>query len=152
MSTQQEPNLTAGMCHSENLRVEVRHTVPEIDTTWPGFKEMPPVLATAMMIAFIEETCIMGLRPHLALGQGTVGTYVDVNHVAATPVGMTITAEVELIEVEGKSLLFRVSCRDKMGLIGEGTHRRAIIDVAKFNQRVQEKSTQAHTTSPQNSN
>lgn len=146
MSIRQESKLTVGLCHSENLRVEVRHTVPEVDTTWPGFKEMPPVLATAMMVAFIEETCIMGLRPHLVSGQGTVGTHVDVNHVAATPVGMNVTAEVELIEVEGKSLLFRVSCRDNIGLIGEGTHRRAIIDVARFNQRVREKSNQAHTT------
>ncbi|MFH1816864.1 MAG: thioesterase family protein [Pseudomonadota bacterium] len=141
MNIQQETKqLMVGLCHSEKLRVEVRHTVPEVDTTWPGFKDMPPVLATAMMIAFIEETCIMGLRPHLASGQGTVGTHVDVSHVAATPVGMSITAEVELIEAKGKSLLFRVSCRDDAGLIGEGIHRRAIIDVARFNQRVREKS------------
>lgn len=143
MSNPQHTGPLVGLRHSESLRVESRHTVPEVEPTWPGFKAMPPVLATAMMVAFIEETCIMGLRPHLASGQGTVGTHVDVSHVAATPVGMNVTAEVELVGVEGKSLLFRVSCQDDAGLIGEGTHRRAIIDVAKFNQRVHEKSKQA---------
>ena len=139
MSKHQETRLSVGLRHSASLRVESRHSVPEVDTSWPGFKDMPSVLATAMMVAFIEETCIMGLRPHLASGQGTVGTHIDVSHVAATPVGMNITAEVELIGVEGKSLLFRVSCRDEAGLIGEGTHRRAIIGVERFNQRVEEK-------------
>lgn len=119
--------------------------MPRVDTTWPGFKDMPLVLATAMMIAFVEETCIMGLRPFLPPGQGTVGIHVDVSHVAATPVGMNITAEVELTKVDGKSLHFRVSCRDEAGLIGEGTHRRAIIGVARFNQRLQEKTERARS-------
>lgn len=68
-----------------------------------------------------------------------MGTHVDVNPVAATPVGMTVTATVELVEVEGRSLLFRAACHDDAGLIGEGTHRRAIIDLAKFLARVEQK-------------
>lgn len=78
----------------------------------------------------------MGLRPYLQAGQHTVGTHVDVSHIAATPVGMRVTAEVELIGVEGKALHFKLACRDESGLIGEGTHRRAIIDVARFMQRL----------------
>lgn len=84
------------------------------------------------MIAFIEETCVRGLRPFLDARQRTVGTHVDVSHVAATAVGMTVTAEIELTEIDGKSLLFRVTCRDEAGLIGEGTHRRAIVDIDRF--------------------
>lgn len=140
MNYQQNSTLQVGMCHAEQLTVEARHTVPEVDTTWPGFKDMPPVLATAMMIAFIEQTCIMALRPFLLPEQRSLGTHVDVSHVAPTPVGMRITAGVELISIEGKVLHFRVSCHDEAGLICEGTHRRAIIDVARFTQRLQEKS------------
>lgn len=141
MTTQQPPILAIGLQYSEQLTVESRHTVPEVDKSWSGFQDMPPVLATAMMVAFIEQTCILGLRSFLAPGQHTVGTYVDVSHIAATPVGMKITAEVELIGIDGKALLFKVTCRDEAGLIGEGTHRRAIIDVARFMQRLAEKST-----------
>ena len=106
---------------------------------------MPPVLATAMMAAFIEQTSIQCLRPFLSPEQHTVGIHVDVGHVAATPVGMKVTAEVELVEVDGKALLFKVSCRDEAGLIGEGVHRRATIDVARFMQRLQEKTAKQYT-------
>ena len=131
--------LQTGLRHSERLVVNPLHTVPEIDDTWPGFKDMPPVLATAIMIGFIEQTCIEALRPYLSAEQRTVGTHVDVSHVAATPVGMTVTAEVELIAIEGKKLRFRVRCSDNEGLIGEGTHERAIVDFDKFWKRVLEK-------------
>ena len=140
MMEQAAPMLDVGLRHSERFMVEPRHTVPQVEPSWPGFQDMPPVLATAMMVAFIEQTCIMGLRPFLSPGQHTVGIHVDVGHVAATPVGMQLTADIELIEIDGKTLLFKVSCRDEAGLIGEGLHRRAIIDVARFMQRLQEKS------------
>lgn len=139
MTSQQTPALTVGLRHSEQFTVKSRHTVPEVDTVWTGFQDMPPVLATAMMVAFIEQTCIQGLRPFLAQGQHSVGIHVDVSHVAATPVGMKVSAEVELVKIDGKALLFKVSCRDEAGLIGEGMHRRAIIDFARFMQRLQDK-------------
>jgi fluoroacetyl-CoA thioesterase len=129
----------AGLRHSERLVVGPQHTVPEIDGAWPGFRDMPPVLATAMMIGFVEQTCIEALRPCLPAGQRTVGTHVAVSHIAATPVGMTITAGVELIAVEGSKLRFRVRCTDEAGLIGEGTHERAIVDFDKFCSRMLEK-------------
>lgn len=143
MSSVEPSGPSVGLRHCDRFHVTARHTVPQVDTSWPGFQDMPPVLATAMMIAFVEQTCVMALRPHLATGQGTVGTWVDVTHVAATPIGMDVTAEVELVEVDGRSLVFRVSCQDDAGLIGEGTHRRAIVDVATFIQRAQAKSRQA---------
>ncbi|MGE9762859.1 thioesterase family protein [Pseudomonas sp. PDM20] len=134
------PVLAVGLTHNETLIVEQRHTVPQVATDWPGFADMPPVFATAMMIGFIEQTCIEGLRPVLTPEQRTVGTQVDVSHIAATPVGMKVTAAVELIAIDGKSLLFRVECRDEAGVIGAGTHRRAIIDLQRFVQRLGEKS------------
>lgn len=143
MSPTHPPSLAIGLEHSEQMTVLARHTVPQVDPAWPGFQDMPPVLATAMMVAFIEQTCIMGLRPFLQAGQHTVGTHVDVSHVAATPVGMQITAKLALIGIEGRALHFKVSCHDEAGLIGEGTHRRAIIDVEKFMQRLQHKAAHA---------
>lgn len=121
-----------GLRHSEQQRVTPRQLVPAVEASWPGFADMPPVFATAMMIGFIEQTCINALRPYLTEGQHTVGVRVDVSHVAPTPAGMLVTAEVELVTVEGRTLTFKVRCRDEAGLIGEGVHRRAIIDVQKF--------------------
>jgi fluoroacetyl-CoA thioesterase len=100
---------------------------------------MPPVFATAFMVAFIEWTCIEALKPYLAPGEHTVGTHVDVSHVAATPVGMTVTATVELVEIEGRKLRFRVACRDESDLIGERFHERAIIDAARFMSKMSKK-------------
>ncbi len=138
-ASQSAPGLQIGLRHRETMRVTPRHTVPEVAPEWPGFADMPPAFATAMMIGFIEQTCIQSLRPHLAPGQQTVGIHVDVSHVAATPVGMTVSAEVELVAIDGKSLTFKVGCRDDAGLIGEGTHRRAIIDAQKFAERLDAK-------------
>lgn len=131
--------LNPGLRHSERQTVTLRQTVPAVEPDWPGFRDMPAVFATAMMIGFIEQTCIQALRSYLSAGQHTVGTQIEVSHVAATPVGMTVTATVELIAVEGRSLLFAVSCRDDAGLIGEGTHRRAIIDLPRFLARLDQK-------------
>ena len=137
--TENPPTLAVGLQHQEHMTVAARHTVPEVDPTWAGFQDMPPVLATAMMIGFIEQTCIEALRPYLQSDQRTVGTHVDVSHVSATPIGMKVTAHVELIEVEGRSLLFLVSCHDEAGLICEGRHRRALIDLTRFMKRLADK-------------
>ena len=131
--------LAVGLLHSEQMTVGPHHTVPQVDPEWPGFRDMPPVLATAMMIAFVEQTCIMALRPFMSPEQRTVGTRVDITHVAPTPSGMKVTAEIELVEIQGKSLTFRVACHDEAGSIGAGTHQRAIIDVGRFTRRLQDK-------------
>lgn len=139
MSTPPGPVLDVGLRHCERLTVAPHHTVPQVDPGWAGFKEMPPVLATAMMIAFVEHTCVMALRPFLAPDQRTVGTHVDISHVAPTPIGMDVMADIELVAKEGRTLSFKVSCRDECGLIGEGMHRRAMIDLGRFTQRLQDK-------------
>ena len=90
------------------------------------------VLATPMMIALMEKTCLQSVRPFLEEGQDTVGTRVDVTHSATTPVGMTVRCESELVEIDRRRLVFRVTARDDAGVVGEGMHERFIIDIAKF--------------------
>jgi fluoroacetyl-CoA thioesterase len=132
------PELKPGLRHVQTLRVDQSLTVPAVSKAF-AFDDMPPVFATAFMVGFIEWACIEALRPHLDAGERTVGTHVDVSHTAATPVGLTVTAEVELIAVEGRKLRFKVACHDDAGPIGEGFHERAVIDFARFMARVSAK-------------
>lgn len=94
------------------------------------------VFATPMMIALIEQTCYESVLPHLEEGQGTVGTHVNVAHTAATPIGMRVWCESELVEVDRRRLVFKVKAFDECGLIGEGSHERFIIDTVKFFEKV----------------
>ncbi|MGP1349954.1 MAG: thioesterase family protein [Stomatobaculum sp.] len=92
------------------------------------------VFATPRMIAWIEYTAARSVEDALEAGKTTVGTIVNVSHVAATPAGMKVRIETELTEVSanGKLLTFRVSASDEAGLIGEGTHQRAVVDRERF--------------------
>lgn len=90
------------------------------------------VYATPAMVGLMEGASILLLDKALETGFSTVGTKIDVNHVAATPIGMNVTAEAELLEVTGKKLVFKISAFDERGTIGEGTHERFIIEVEKF--------------------
>jgi len=98
------------------------------------------VFATPMMIALVERTCNESVVPHLEAGQGTVGTHIDISHCAATPVGMRVWCDSELVEIDRRRLLFRVKAYDECGLIGEGTHERFVIDTAKFQAKAEGKS------------
>ena len=91
-----------------------------------------PVFATPYMIALMENSAVNAVTEHLAEGQGTVGTHLDVSHDAATPIGMKVWAESILKEVDGKRLVFDVTAYDESGLIGKGTHERFIINTEKF--------------------
>jgi fluoroacetyl-CoA thioesterase len=128
-----------GLRHSQTITIDTVLTVPALPRALADFSDMPPVLATAYMVGLVEATCVVALKPYLAPGQRTVGTHIDMNHSAATPIGMTVTAEVELIEVDGRRLRFRVSCRDDAEVIGEGFHERFIIDFGRFMTRVEGK-------------
>ena len=97
------------------------------------------VFATPMMIALIERTCNESVLPCLEAGQGTVGTRIDVSHTAATPCGMKVWCDSELIDIDRRRLVFKVTAYDESGLIGEGTHERFIIDSAKFQAKANEK-------------
>jgi fluoroacetyl-CoA thioesterase len=121
-----------GLKFKQSITVTPDLTVPRVSPHLRGFHDMPAVFATAMMVAFIEDTCVAALKDHLAPGQRSVGTRVDVSHSAATPIGRTASCEVELVEVEGKRLKFKVACSDDKGPIGDGYHERFIIDLERF--------------------
>lgn len=93
------------------------------------------VFATPCMIALMENTAYKSVQPFLDPGQGTVGTLLNVKHLAATPVGMEVRCETKLIEIDRKRLVFEVKAFDACGLIGEGTHERFVIDNQKFMQK-----------------
>lgn len=90
------------------------------------------VYATISMIGLMEKTCLESVLPYLEPGQDTVGIHVNVSHAKATPVGMKVWCESELIEMDRRRLVFRVAAYDEAGLIGEGTHERFIIDKERF--------------------
>ena len=90
------------------------------------------VFATPAMIALMENTAYESVASELEEGSGTVGTALNVKHVAATPVGMKVTCETELIKVDGRALTFSVKAFDEKGLIGEGEHERFIVFNEKF--------------------
>jgi predicted thioesterase len=94
------------------------------------------VFATPEMVRLMERAAVAGLKEYLADGQQSVGTMVNVKHLAATPLGATVTARAELLSMDDRRLLFKVSAHDGTDLIGEGMHERALIDLAKFEQRV----------------
>jgi len=91
-----------------------------------------PVFGTPFMIALMEEAAWTSIAPHLGEGESTVGTNISVTHLSASPVGMTVRAETEVIEVDGKRLVLSVAAYDQAGTIGEGTHERFIITNERF--------------------
>jgi len=125
--------LAVGLRHSRSVMVT--------DDMTPGHLRSEPirVLSTPDMIRLIEQTAIEAVAPGLAPGQATVGTRVDVAHLAATPVGMTVTVTVELVEIDRRRLGFRVEVRDDLDEAGKGTHERFIVDGSQRMPRLQEK-------------
>ena len=103
--------------------------------------EGPRVLATPNMIGLMERACRDTVLPQLETGYDTVGTHVNVFHLAAAPIGATVNITAEITEVVERRVEFRVEAWDEKEKIGEGTHQRAIINVAKFAARMAEKQT-----------
>ncbi len=97
------------------------------------------VLATPSMIGFMERTCLESIQTVLPEGQSSVGTMVNIRHLAATPMGQEVKIVSEVIAVEGRRVLFHVEAWDAKEKVGDGEHERYIIDVARFIKRVQEK-------------
>jgi predicted thioesterase len=97
------------------------------------------VLSTPQMIGMMEWTCRNTVKPLLDEGYDTVGTHVNVAHLGAAPIGISVTFTAEVIAVADRRITFKVDAHDEKGKIGEGTHERAIINVAKFAARLAEK-------------
>lgn len=127
------------LVHEATLRIDESLVVPNLPKALTAMADMPPVFATAYMVAFVEATCIEALAPYLEAEEGSVGTQITMGHVAATPIGMSVTARVELVTMEGRKLLFRALCRDEKEVIGEGWHERFVINRLTFMARTEAK-------------
>src|ERR1700685_912495 len=129
-------DLKPGLRHAATLRVSDLVAVPAQARLFDPDTDMPPVFATAQMIAFVEWTCVWAVAPYLGSHQRTVGTRVEMTHTAATPIGMKVTAEVALLAFDGRTLRFKALCRDEKEIIGEGSHERTVIDHDRFMARL----------------
>jgi fluoroacetyl-CoA thioesterase len=121
------------------LKGEIRLVVAEEHTARHLGSGAVQVLATPQMALLMERAGVAAVDPLLPEGYRTVGARLDIRHLAPTPVGMEVVATAELIAVDGRRLTFHVEVHDEVELVGAGTHERAIIDVAKFGERVAEK-------------
>ena len=142
-----KPTLKPGLRQSFSYTVPENKTVPYTYPESPIIAAMPKVFATGFMIVLMEWTCAQLLAPHLDAGEGSLGTHVDVSHLAATPVGFTVSVEAELIAVDGRKLAFKVSAHDGKDLIGEGRHERVVVGWERFNAKLAEKAKAAEAVS-----
>ena len=125
--------ITPGLSGSVELVVGEEHTAPSIGSG------KVRVLATPVMINLIEAASLKAIEHLLAPGYQSLGTHLDVHHVAATPVGMKVRATAVVVEVSGRKVSFTVEAKDQVDVIGHGTHERVVVNVAKFDLRVQRK-------------
>jgi len=109
------------------------HLASELDSS------LPQVMSTATMIGMMELAAMDAIKPFLDPGEGSVGVSIDAQHTAATPPGHRVRAEAEVTKSEGRRLELQVRAFDETEQIGTGIHRRALIDTAKFNDRLKAK-------------
>ena len=126
--------LEIGIKHTKSEMVEEKNTAGALGSG------LLPVYATPAMILLLEATCAEAVAPLLDEGNTTVGTKLDIEHVAATPIGLEVTCNCELFEIDRRRLAFKVEITDKAGVIGRGTHERFIVAGEKFMEKVSAKS------------
>jgi fluoroacetyl-CoA thioesterase len=135
-----KPSLKPGLTFTFRYTVPDDKTVPFLFPEAAQFQEMPKVLATGYMVGLVEWACIEAINPHLDWPrEQSVGILVNVEHTAATPPGLTVTVKGTLTAVEGRKLTFSIEADDGIDRISRGIHQRFIIDAARFNQSVAEK-------------
>ena len=122
-----------GLTGAADLVVGLEHTAPRIGSGRIA------VLATPVMINLIEAAALAAVEHLLAEGHQSLGIHLDVRHFAATPVGLRIAAAAKVVAVEGRTITFRVEARDEREPIGDGLHQRVVVNVARFDDRVQRK-------------
>jgi len=127
--------LTPGLQGHAEIVVGEQHTAPRIGSG------RVRVLATPVMINLMEAAALDAVENLIPAGHQSLGTRLDVRHIAATPVGMRVRATAKLLAVDGRTLEFRVEAHDERDLIGDGLHTRLVVNVARFDQRVQAKLT-----------
>ena len=127
--------ITPGLSGSAELVVGEEHSAPRVGSG------AIHVLATPVMINLIEAAALAAVERLLPPGHQSLGTVLNVRHVAATPIGMRVSAFATVQKVEGRTIHFTVQARDERELIGDGTHERVVVNVEKFDQRVKRKLT-----------
>ena len=125
--------LKLGLKGSAELVVGPEHTAPRVGSG------RVHVLATPVMINLMEAAALEAVEDLLPEGHQSLGMRLDIRHYAATPIGMRVWATAELVAIDGRSLEFRVEAHDEKEAIGDGSHQRVIVNVARFDQRVQKK-------------
>lgn len=130
MSDSTSTSLAPGLTGEATVRVSQEHTAAALGSGNVN------VFSTPALIALLEAAAIAALDGHLPSGQTSVGTHLDVRHLAATPVGMTVRATATLIQVDGRRLVFAVEAHDDVEQVGAGTHERFVVDKARFEARV----------------
>lgn len=125
--------LKPGLRGTAEIVVGTRDTAPHV-----GSGKIR-VLATPIMVNVMEAAALHAVEQFMPPGHQTVGTHLDVKHFAATPVGLRVRAHAELVKIEGRTLTFRIRVEDEREPIGEGVHERLIINVERFDQRMQKK-------------
>ncbi len=125
--------LKPGLRGTAELVVTEAHTAPRVGSG------KVHVLATPVMINLIEAAALEAVEHLLPAGHQSLGTVLDIRHIAATPVGMRIRATAEVVSVEKRTIVFRVEAHDERELIGDGRHERVVVNVARFDERVQKK-------------
>jgi fluoroacetyl-CoA thioesterase len=125
--------LKVGLTGTAELVVAPEHTAPRVGSG------MVAVLATPVMINLIEAAALAAAERLLPAGHQSLGIHLDVRHFAATPVGMRVTATAEVTAIDGRTIAFKVEARDEREPIGDGTHQRVVVNVDRFDQRVQRK-------------
>ena len=117
--------LETGLTHEFQFVVTESKTVPHLFPEAPEFQEMPKALATGFLVGLVEWTCAQAVMPYLDWPEElTVGTHMDLSHLAATPPGFTVTVRVELVEMEGRRLVFSFEADDGVDVICRGRHER----------------------------
>lgn len=128
-----EQSVTIGATGSAQIVVGEQHTAPHVGSGKVA------VLATPVMVNLMEAAALDAAERFLPAGHQSLGTHLDVRHIAATPVGMKARARAEVIAVEGRRIHFKVEAWDEHELIGDGSHVRVVVNVARFDERVQRK-------------
>ncbi|MFZ5820718.1 MAG: thioesterase family protein [Chloroflexota bacterium] len=124
------------------LSAETSLTVAQSDTAEQWGSGLAPVFGTPSLVGLVEAAAVKALEGRLPAGQTTVGGRIDLRHLAATPVGMTVRARAELTALEGRKLTFQVEAWDEVEKIGEALHERFVIVTEKFIARAQAKGKQ----------
>ncbi|MCP4329503.1 MAG: thioesterase family protein [Alphaproteobacteria bacterium] len=132
-------SLAVGLTHSHTFTVSDSKAVPEIFPESEIIRSMPRVFATGFMVGLMEWACVDAIATHLEAGEGSLGIHVDVSHSAATPIGMAVTVDAELVAREGQKLTFEVVARDELEEIGRGRHQRYVVHWDRFDERLARK-------------